>query len=220
VKGFDEASIKADLQEYLRKKDGLISPDFSRVVADVSSFTAAISRDGLQMAFVQSTAHGNVDPGRTFIEVAETIVEHHLRFVKEPERAIVRKSLLEAYTHVAGPQYILEPFSNTLFASSICRSGSRKFVTMLFSLHAYNLICMGFLDDLRARVPDENSFQLYASRLEGICCDAVTAVVQSQRGKLDEKWATAVAKGIEAQFLRPSGNPTRSYISILTRSEK
>jgi hypothetical protein len=218
VKEFDESSIKADLQKYLRKKDGLISPEFSKVVADVNLFTAAISRDGLQTAFVAT--HGNVDPGRTFIEVAEAIVEHHLRFVREPERDIVRKSLLEAYTHVAGPQYILEPFSNTLFASSLCRSGSRKFVTMLFSLHVYNLISMGFHDDLRGRVPDEKSFALYASRLEGICCDAVTAAVKSQRGKVDERWAAAVAKRVEAQFLRPSGNPVKSYLSILTRSEK
>ena len=103
MKGYDEASIRADLQEYLGKQRGLISPEFSQVAADISLFTSAISRCGLQIALSQSAAFRDVDPGGPFIEVADTIVRHHIRFIREPERDIVRKSLLEAYTHAAGP---------------------------------------------------------------------------------------------------------------------
>jgi hypothetical protein len=214
VKGYDEASIRTDLQEYLGRKSGLISPELSQVVADINSFTSALSRDGLQRALSQSAAFGNVDAGRPFIEVAETIVRHQIRFIREPERDIVRKSLFEAYTHAAGPQYILEPFSKTLLVKSLSRSGSsRKFVTMFFSLYVFNLICMGFQDDLRARVPDEKSFQLYMSRVEAICCDAVTAAVKRQRTKVDETWATAVARSVEEELLHFDVKPSKSQIA-------
>ena len=215
-------SIKADLRQYLRKKPAFISPEFSKVVADVSLFTSAIVRDGFEIAFAQSAAHANVQPGLPFIEVAEAIAEHHLRFVREPERDIVRKSLLEAYTHVAGPQYILEPLSKTRLVRSLSRSGSsRKFVTMLFSLHVFNLICMGFQDELRMRMPDVKSFELYMSNVEAICCDAVAAAVKSQRAKVDEKWAKAVARSIEEQLLHSPVKPTKSsHLSIFTESKK
>jgi hypothetical protein len=214
VKGYDEAAIRADLQEYLGRKRGFISPEFSQVVADIALFTSAISRDGLQKALSRSPAFEKVDPRRPFIEVAETIVRHHIRFIREPERDIVRKSLFEAYTHAAGPQYILEPFSKTLLAKSLSGSGSsRKFVTMFFSLYVFNLICMGFHDDLRARVPDEKSFQLYMSRVEAICCDAVTAAVKRQKPKVDETWATAVARSVEDQLLHFDAKLSKSQIA-------
>ena len=217
----ERASIKADLQQYLRKKRTLFSPAFGKVVADVSLFTSTIVRDGFEIAFAQSPAHANVQPGRPFIEVAEAIVEHHLRFVREPERDIIRKSLLEAYTHVAGPQHILEPLGKTRLVRSLCRSGTRKFVTMLFSLHSFNVICIGFQDELRKRMPDVKSFELYMLTVEAICCDAVTAAVKSQKAKVDEKWANAVARDIEAQLLHSSVKPTKSpHLSILTESKK
>jgi len=221
VNAYEVASIKADLQKHFGKRCGLISPEFSKVVADVSLFTSAIGRDGLQTAIAQLGDRANVEPGRPFIEVAETIVQHHLRFIREPERNIVRKSLLEAYTHVAGPQYILEPFSKTFLVRSLCRSGSsRKFVEMFFSLHVFNLICLGLYEDLRAKIPDEQSLQLYLSMVEALCCDAVTAAVKNQRAKVDERWATAVARSVEAQLLHSDVNPPRSHHSILTGSEK
>ena len=201
MKGYDESSIRADLQEYVGRQRGLIPPEFSQVAADISLFTSAISRCGLQIALSQSAAFRNVDPGSLFIEVAETIVWHHICFIRESERDIVRKSLLEAYTHAAGPQYILEPFSKTLLVKSLSRSGSsRKFVTMCFSLYVFNLISMGVQDDLRGRVPDEKPFQLYMSRVEAICRDAVTAAVKRQRAEVDETWATAVARSVEEQL--------------------
>ena len=207
----ERASIKADLQQYLRKKQTLISPEFSKVIADVSLFTSAIGRDGLETAFAQSAAYANVQPDRPVIEVAEAIVDHHLRFVREPERDIVRKSLFEVYIHVAGPQYILEPLNKTRFISSLCRPGSsRKFVTALFSLHVFNLICMGFPDELRTRMPDGKSFELYMSTVEAICCDTVTAAVKSQTAKVDEKWAKAVARSIEAKLLHFPVKPAKS----------
>lgn len=219
MKGYDEASIRADLQKYLGRQRGFISPEFSQVVADVSFLTSAISRDGL-IALSQLPAFRNVDPGRPFIEVAEKIVRHHIRFIREPEQDIVRKSLLEAYTHAAGPQYILEPFRKTLLGKSLSRSGSsRTFVTMCFSLYVFNLICMGFHDDLRAKVPDEKSFQLYMSRVEAICCDAVTVAVKRQRTKVDEAWATAVAKSVEEQLLHLDVKPSKSPLPVLTGSE-
>ena len=218
----DLASIKADLQQYLRKKHTLISPEFSKVVADVSLFTSAIGRDGFEIAFAQSAAHTNVQPGRPFIAVAAAIVDHHLRFVREPERDIVRKSLIEVYTHVAGPQYLLEPVSKTRLVRSLRRSGSSgKFVTTLFSLHGFNLISVGFQDELRARMPDVKSFELYLSTVESICCDAVTTAVKSQGANIDEEWAKAVASSVEAQLLHSPVNPTKSpHHSILTGSKK
>jgi len=221
VERHEIASIKADLQRYLQNQGGLISTEFIKLVVDVALFTSSISHNGLETALAQSAAKAKVQAGRPFIEVADAIVEHQVRDVRDPERDIARKSLQEAYTHVAGPQYILEPLSKTLFVKSLSRSGSsRKFVTMLFSLHVFNLICMGFQDELRTRLPDEKSFQLYMSTVEAICSDAVTAAVKSQKAKVDEKWATDVAKTIEAQLLHSSVNPPRSHLSILTGSEK
>jgi hypothetical protein len=207
----EQASIKADLQQYLQKKHAFISPEFSQVIADVNLFTSAIQRYGLETALAQSASYANVQPDRPVIEVVEAIVDHHLRLVREPERDIVRKSLFEVYTHVAGPQYILEPLSKTRLVSSLCRPGSsRKFVTMLFSLHVFNLICIGFPDELRTRMADVKSFELYMSIVEAICCDTVTAAVKSQTAKVDEKWAKAVARSIEAKLLHFPVKPTKS----------
>jgi hypothetical protein len=221
VERHEIANIKADLQKYLQTQGELISMEFIKVVVDVALFTSAVSHDGVEKALAHSAAQAKVQAGRPFIEVADAIVEHHLRDVQEPERDIARKSLQEAYTHVAGPQYILEPLGRTSFVKSLSRPGSsRKFVTMLFSLHVFNRICMGFQDELRTRLPDEKSFQLYMSTVEAICSDAVTAAVKSQKAKVDEKWATDVAKSIEAQLLHSPVSPTTPHLSILTGSKK
>src|SRR5436190_6334968 len=115
MKAFDSASIKDDLYRYFHQKASFFSPEFCRVVADVSKFTSDIVNDGFDTAFVRFVACGDRDPyvDRPFIEVAELIAEHHIRFVRGAARDIVRKSLSEAYTHVAGPRYVLEPVTKT-----------------------------------------------------------------------------------------------------------
>src|SRR5438093_314643 len=201
-------NIKSDLQPYFRRIHALFSPEFSTVVADVSLFISQTVRDGFETAFAQLPVHGKVKSGGPFIEVAEAIVECHLRFVRQSERDIVRKSLLEAYTQFAGPQYILEPVSKTRLVGSLRRSGSnRKFITTLLSLHLFNLICIGFQDELRARMPKVKSFNLYMSGVETVCRDAVAAAAKRQTGNIDEKWAKAVAKNIEAQLLHSPVRP-------------
>src|SRR5437867_1142511 len=70
VTAFQLANIKADLHRYLRKKKTLVSPEFSAVVADVSSFISAVVRDGFEEAFSQLP---NVVPalsGRSFMKMA------------------------------------------------------------------------------------------------------------------------------------------------------
>jgi hypothetical protein len=192
-------SIKSDLQRWLRRKHVLISPEFCKVVADVSSFISDIARDGFEAAFA---AHSNAQSGQPFIEVAQSIAERHLRLVRGPERDVVRKSLLETYSQFAGPQSVLEPVNKTRLARSLSRPASnRKFVTALFSLHLFNIVCVGFQDELRARTLKLRSFELYMSGLDAVCWDIVTAATKHQTGKVDEKWAKAVVKSIEFQLL-------------------
>jgi len=96
-------------------------------VADVTAFISAIVKDGFQKAFAQLPNFFEGLSGRPFIEVAQVIVEHHLRLVKKPEREIVRKSLLEAYTHAAGPRYVFELPGKTRLCELIAAFGSKKF---------------------------------------------------------------------------------------------
>jgi hypothetical protein len=205
------AQVKADLRRYLRAKDSLFSPEFSAVVADVATFVSAILRDGLDQAIAQlpKTSKGLSD--RPLIEVADVIVEHHLRFAKDEDREVIRKSLLEAYIHAAGPQYVFERPAKTRLGRSLHHSGVVNFAALLFSLHTFNLVGMAIQDKLRAEMPDVKRFELFMLAVEGICRNVVEAAIQTQRASLDEKWAKAVAKTIEAEILQLREKKTKPH---------
>jgi hypothetical protein len=216
-----ELNIKKDLYEYLRNKLGLISPEFSTVVADATRFIAAVARDGFEQTFANSPAHLNVQSDRPFIEVAEALVHHQIRFVRQSDRELVQKSLIEAYTHIAGPRYVFEPTRKTRFVRSLRRSEPRKFAALLLSLHLYNLICALIQDDLRRRVADVKSFQLYLLSVETICRDVVKDAVNLPTENIDEAWAKAVLRNIESQLLlRPVIPPESPNLSIPTGFRK
>ena len=79
---------------------------------------------------------------------------------------------------------------------------------------------MEIQDELRMRMPDPKSFELYMWTVKAICRDTVIAAVKSQKSKVDESWARAVARGIEAQLRDSSVNPRTAHLSILTGPKK
>ena len=218
---FQLARIKADLHRYLRDTKPLISLEFSAVVADVTGFTAAILQKGFRKALAQLPNTSEGLSGRPFIEVADVIVEHHLRFVKETEREIARKSLLEAYIHAAGPRDVFAPPGKTRLVTSLRRAGPRNFAALLFSLHTFNVVCMTIQDKVRTKMPDVQSFELYMLGAETICRDIVTDAVKTQGTELDERWARAVAESVEAELLHLKFKGTKSQSpSIFTGQNK
>jgi hypothetical protein len=221
VKELEIANIRADLCEYLRNKNVLISLEFSKVVAEASRFTAAVVRNGFEKALADSPAHVNVEPDRPFIEVAEALVDHQIRFVRQADREMVQKSLLEAYTFIAGPRYVFEPTRRTRFVAALRRSDPRRFAALLFSLHLYNLICALIRDDLRTRIPNVKSFQLYLMNVETICRDTVKAAVKTSAADIDSGWAKSTIKTIEKQLLQPPVIPMKTQaLSVPTSLRK
>jgi hypothetical protein len=221
VKELELANIKADLHQYVRNKNALISPEFSKVVAEATRFTAAVVQNGFETAFADSPAHLNVEPDRPFIELAEALVDYQIRFVRQTDREMVQKSLLEAYTYIAGPRYVFEPTRKTRFVTSLRRSEPKKFAALLFSLHLYNLICALIREDLRTRISNVKSFQLYLLNVETICRDIVKEAVKIPAAEIDVYWAKAVIRSIESQLCQPPVIPTKTKdLSIPTSFRK
>jgi hypothetical protein len=214
------ANIKADLHHYLRKTKIVLSPEFSTVVADLGTFTSAIIRDGFEKALTEILKFSDGLSGRSFIELADIISEHHLRLFQGPEREIVKKSLVEAYIHAAGPQYVFGPTRQTRLLRSLRRWGPRNFVTMFFSLHVFNLVSVGIQDDVRAKMPDVTGFELYMLGVETICRSVVKAAVKTAGTEVDEAWARAVAASIETQFLHVPLNRKESQQSSILSGHK
>jgi hypothetical protein len=150
-----------------------------------------------------------VRPDRPFVEVAEALVDHQIRFVRQTDREMVQKSLLEAYTHIAGPRCVFEPTKKTRFALSLRRAGPGKFAALLFSLHLYNVICALIQDDLRRRILNVKSFQLYLLNVEVICRDIVKSAVRGPVAEIDEAWANAVIRSIDSQLHHPPVDSSR-----------
>jgi hypothetical protein len=213
VKKLELVNIKEDLQRYLRNKHTVISPEFSKVVADATRFIDAVVRNGFEVAFAQSPVHVNVQPDRPFIEVAEALVDHHIRFVRQTDREVARKSLLEAYTYIAGPRYVFEPTKKTQFVRALRRSEPRKFAALVLSLYLYNLICAQTHDAVRRRIPDVKTLKLYLLKVEAMCRDMITDAMKIRAADPDEAWALAVIKNVETQFASSPG-----YANQITRS--
>jgi hypothetical protein len=200
-------SLEADLYSYLRKKNRIISAGFSAVIGDVIQFTSMVIERGLTNALGEITPNGRELADESFIKVADLVAEHHLRLIAEPDREIVRKSLLEAYFHAAGPQRVFEPAAKTHFLQSLRRFGTRDFAALLLSLFVFNSISIAIQDEVRGRMPDIRSFEIYMLGLENICRDAVrTAVELSTSKKPDDDWVRAVAEHVERQLVRASSS--------------
>jgi len=221
MKELELSNIKEDLYQYLRNKNSLISPEFSRVVADATRFTASVAKSGFEETFANSPAHLNVKSDRPFIEVVEALVDQQIRRVRQTDRELVQKSLIEAYTHIAGPRHVFEPTQKTRFVQSLRRSEPCKFAAMLLSLHLYNVISMLIQDDLRRRIANVKSFQLYLLSVETICRDAVKKAVKVAPAEVDEAWVRTVIRSLESQMLHQPVTLTKSPdVSIPTAFRK
>jgi hypothetical protein len=137
---------------------------------------------------------------RPFVQIADVIVEHHIRLVQGPDRDIVRKSLLEAYIHAAGPQDAFDPVGKTRLARSLRQSGAAKFAALIFSLHLFNVVSLEIQDEVRADMPDAKTFELYMLGLETICRDAVKAALNTEETEVDKPWTRALARKVEMQL--------------------
>jgi hypothetical protein len=219
VNELESAKVKADLYQYLRNKNKIISPEFSKVLADVIRFAEATVRNGFEVALDELRPEITVSSTRPFIEVAEALVEHHIRFLPHTDREVTRKSLAEAYIYLAGPRYLFEPPKNTRFVHSLRRAELKKFAASVLSLHFFNLICVWMQDDIRNRLPNVTAFRVYLMNLETICRDIVIDVTRGQAGDPDEQWIMAVIRKVEAQFAIRGAQRNLRGLSVPTRQK-
>jgi hypothetical protein len=195
-------SVEADLHFYLRDKRGINLPTFSVVVADVLAFTSSVNRSGFRIAFTELLRCDGRIADRSFIEAADLLVDYHLRLANKSSRDLVRKSVLEAYFHAAGPQNVFEPPVKTQFVRSLRKWGPRDFAALLLSLYVFNSISLTVQEDIRAKMSDVRSFELYMLGLETICRDTVKAAANSVSLKEPgELWAREVLQHVEEQLL-------------------
>lgn len=204
------AGIKSDLSQYLRKGNNLSSPELRAVIADIGAFASLAIRVGFEKALTQLPNFVEGLTERLFLEVADFIVEHHLRFVHVADRDVLRKSLLEAYIHMAGPRQVFRRSTQTAFERALRRSDSRAFVALFLSLHVFNVVSLATQDEIRTRMTDVASLESYMDGVETICRDMVKAALEAERSQIDERWAAAVTQNIEVQLLRLM--PMRSAI--------
>lgn len=196
------SDIKSDLSQYLRKWNALRSPEIRAVVADVSAFASLAIRMGIEKALAQlpNFIEGMTD--RLFLDVADFIVEHHLRLVHEADRDVVRKSLLEAYIHAAGPRQVFKRPAQTAFERVLRRSDPRAFAALFLSLHVFNVVSLAAQDEIRTKMPDVESFESYMNGVETICRNMVKAAFEAERSEVDELWPAAMTQNLEVQFLQ------------------
>jgi hypothetical protein len=196
------AGIKSDLSPYLRRWNTLTSPEIRAVVADVRAFASLAIRIGIEKSLAQLP---NFIEGMTdwlFLEVADFIVEHHLRLVHEADREVLRKSLVEAYIHAAGPRQVFKRPAQTAFERALRRSDSRAFAALFLSLHVFNVVSLAAQDEIRMRAPDVESFESYMNGVETICREMVKGAFEAERLQVDERWPAAMTQNLEVQFLR------------------
>jgi len=196
------ASIKADLSRYLSEREVLVSAEFGAVVEDIALFTAAIIRDGIAKAFAQLPGFTADFLERPFIEVADVIAEHHVRFMQGAERDIVRKSVLEAYIHAGGTSAVFGPTGKTRLVRSLRQYGEQNFAGVIFSLHLFNVISLAIQDQVRESVSNARSLELYMLGVEEVCRESVEGAFKKLGvAKVDRDWAIAVTRYIEMELL-------------------
>jgi hypothetical protein len=196
-----------ELRRYLQGRDTLFPPAIHEVIADVNTFISAILLNGFQAALTQIQTDVEPRADRPFVEVCHEIIEHHLRFVKGPEREVTGKSLFEAYTHFAGPEHAFESASKTNLRRSLQRLGARGFSASFLSLYIFNVVSLEIQDDAGARKSDLKSFELYMLTIEATGRAVVMRAMKIPEGKLDARWAAAVCSYIEAELLCPGRTP-------------
>jgi len=204
------ASIKTDLYQFLGKTGVLVCAEFAVVIEGVALFTSAIVRDGLPKAIAGLPGLTRDILSRPFIEVADTIAEHHVRFVQSPEREIIRKSILEAYIHAGGPEAVFGPTGKSRLVRSLRQYGERNFAGLIFSLHLFNVISLTIQDDVREHMSDARSFELYMLGVEEVCRESVDCALKNcPSARIDRSWAAVVTRHIELQLLQPDAGPLR-----------
>ena len=213
------ASIKTDLFQYLRERNTLVSTDFAAVIEDVALLTAAIIKDGPVKAFVRLPAFTPDFLDRPFIEVADVIAEHHVRFIQGAEREVVRKSVLEAYIHAGGPQAVFGPTGKTRLLRSLRQYGERNFAGLIFSLHLFNVISLAIQDNVRETMTNARSLELYMLGVEEVCRESVECALKtSPAARVDREWAIAVIRHIETQLLQLPSEAGRLERVALSRT--
>jgi hypothetical protein len=178
----------------------VFSPEINDVVANVMRFTSACCRGGFREALASFPAETTMQADCPFIQVCEAIVECHVRGIREEERELVGKSLSEAYIHFAGPQHVFEPAGKTRFVHSLRRSGAKDFVAVFLSLHLFNVICREICDEVAAKMPDQETYELYMFDMETMCRDVVSLAMELPDGDLGEQWAATIVRSIETQL--------------------
>ena len=191
--------LEADLRKYLQGKDRLFAPGVEKVIARVNEFTSAI----LQTDFQQAVAALGIDfpSDRPFVEVCDAIVERQVGFLRKADQELMAKSLFEAYVYLAGSERALEPPRKTKIVPSLRRRGTKGFAGSLLSLHLFNIVSMEIQDDVKTKVPDLKSFEIYMLWIETVCRHVVAAAMAIPDGGLDEKWAAAVCSNVETRLL-------------------
>jgi len=163
-------------------------------------FTSATLLDGFEIAFEKAATGAKAWANRSFIQVCEAIVEHHIRVIQPTEKELVGKSLFEAYIHFAGPQRVFEHVSRTRFMRSLRRRGARGLAATFLSLHLFNMVCREISEDVASRMPDQQSYELYMFGIEAMCREVVARAIELTDGELEERWAAAIVSAIEAQL--------------------
>ncbi len=191
--------FEADLRKYLHARKTLFSPATDKVVVHVNKFTTAILDTNLQQAIAQIGI--DVPPDRFFIDVCDAIVEHHVRCMTGTDRELAAKSLLEAYIYAAGSEHALEPASKTRLAGFLRRRGAKGFVALFLSLYLFNTVSVEIQDEVREKLRDLKSYEIYMLWIETVCRDFVKDAMTLCEGNLDEACANAICANIEARLL-------------------
>jgi hypothetical protein len=121
--------------------------------------------------------------------------------LRASERELIGKSLFEAYIHLAGPQHVFKPATTTRFTHSLRRHGTRSFAASFLSLYLFNVVCSEIQDAVAAKMPDQQSVELYMFGMEAMCRDVVARAMKIPDGELDQQWAAAICSNIEGQLL-------------------
>jgi hypothetical protein len=195
--------LEADLRGYLQGQTKLFAPEIQKLVVEINKFTSGVLREGFDSATVQLGIGIKSASERPFIEVCDAIIDHLTRFLEKTDRELVGKSLFEAYIYAAGSEHAFDATGKTKIVPSLRRRGVKGFATLFLSLHLFNIISLQIQDEVFARMQDLRSFEIYMLGIEAVCRDTVTAAMKIPDGGLDETWAAAVCKNIEALLLHP-----------------
>jgi hypothetical protein len=197
------AAVRTHVCRHLNQGNVLISSEFTTVVNDVVSCAFEIAGNGFERALARRRDFPRGLFELPFIEIAEILVDYHLRFMEGRERDIARKSLLEAYIHAAGPERVLVQPRRTRFVRSLRGSDPRQFAAMLFSLFVFNVLSRAIDDEVRTRVSDVKQFELYMLNVETICRSVVEDAVKSVplvATQPDKCWIKTVAQNINSRL--------------------